>query len=91
MFLLNDLVPFDREFFIGSMKNLRTFIVKKKVPQDMYWYAAYTEAAGWYASNPGNKKAKVLISEDWVRSNFPVYTKDTPPLVELEDHEKFRD
>lgn len=99
VFLLNDLVPFDREFFVGSMKNLRTFIVKKKVPEDAYRYAAYTETAGWYASNPGNKKAKVLISEEWVRNNFPKYTKKTsdykykplPPLVELEDHEKFRD
>jgi RecB family exonuclease len=99
VFLLNGLVPFDRKYFIGCMKNLRTFIVKKNVPVDAYWYAAYTDTAGWYASNAGNKKAKVLICENWVRNNFPEYTKDTskykykalPPLVELEDHEKFRD
>jgi len=47
---------------------------------------------------PENKKAKILISEDWVHNNLPKFTGDQnaykykpPPLLELSHSEKFRD
>lgn len=46
-----------------------------------------------------NKRAKLLIHEDWARSNLPKFTGDQtkykykplPPVIELSEEEKFRD
>lgn len=66
-YLLNDLITFDRPFFVGCIDKPRTTIQKKNIPDDQYWFATYSKRTDtWSPATPENKKAKVLISEDWV-------------------------
>ena len=98
-YLLNDLITFDRPFFVGCIDKPRRTIQKKNIPEDQYWFATYSERNNtWSQGVPENKKAKILISEDWVHNNLPKLTgqnaykyKPLPPLLELSDAEKFRD
>jgi len=99
-YLLNDLITFDRPFFVGCIDKPRRTIQKKNIPEDQYWFATYSKRADtWSQALPENKKAKILISEDWVHNNLPKLTGDQndykykplPPLLELSDSEKFRD
>ena len=100
VYLLNDLIIFDRPFFVGCIREPRTVIQKKNIPDDQYWFATYSKRTDtWSQAIPENKKAKVLISEDWVHTNLPKLTgnqdaykyKPLPPLLELTEDEKFRD
>ena len=99
-YLLNDLITFDRAFFVGCIREPRKTIQKKNIPEDQYWFATYSKRTGvWSPAIPENCKAKVLISEDWVNNNLPKITGDQtaykykplPALIQLEEHEKFRD
>jgi len=100
VYLLNDLITFDRPFFIGCIDKPRKTIQKKNIPDDQYWFATYSKRTDtWSPATPKSRKAKILISEDWVHNNLPKFTgeqdaykyKPLPPLIELEDHEKFTD
>jgi hypothetical protein len=100
VFLLNDLITYDKAFFIGCIEKPRKTILKKNIPEDQYWFASFSKRTEqWSRSIPENKKAKILISEEWVHNNLPKFTgnkevykyKPLPPLLELNDHEKFRD
>jgi len=97
VYLLNDLITFDRPFFIGCIDKPRKTIQKKNIPDDQYWFATYSKRTDtWSPATPKSRKAKILISEDWVHNNLPKFTgeqdaykyKPLPPLIELEDHEK---
>jgi len=99
-YILNDLITFDRPFFVGCIREPRKTIQKKNIPEDQYWFATYSKRTDtWSQGVPENKKAKILISEDWVHNNLPKLTGDQnaykykplPPLLELSDSEKFRD
>jgi len=99
-YILNDLITFDRPFFVGCIREPRKTIQKKNIPDDQYWFATYSKQTNiWALAIPENKKAKILISEDWVRNNLPKFTgnqndykyKPLPPLLELSEDEKFRD
>ena len=69
-YLLNDLMIFDRSFFFGCTGRPRKTIEKKNIPDDQYWYAAYSKRNDtWSPAIPKNLKAKILISEEWVHSN----------------------
>ncbi len=100
VYLLNDLIIFDRPFFVGCIDKPRKTIQKKNIPEDQYWFATYSKRTDtWSPAIPENKRANVLISEDWVHSNLPKLTGDQdaykykplPPLLELREEEKFRD
>jgi hypothetical protein len=100
VFLLNDLITYDKAFFVGCIEKPRKTILKQNIPDDQYWFASFSERTEqWSKSIPENKKAKILISEEWVHNNLPKFTgnkevykyKPLPPLLELNDHEKFRD
>jgi hypothetical protein len=72
---LSDLIAFDRAFFVGCIKYRRSAIQKKNIPDDQYWFATYSKQTGvWSPALPENKKAKVLISEDWAHNNLPKIT-----------------
>jgi len=99
-YLLNDLITFDRPFFVGCIDKPRKTIQKKNIPDDQYWFATYSKQRGvWSPALPENKKAKVLISHDWAHNNLPKITgiqdtykyKPLPSLLELSENEKFRD
>ena len=98
--MLNDLIIFDRPFFIGCIDKPRKTVEKKNIPDDQYWYATYSKRNDtWSSAIHKNNKAKILISEEWVHSNLPKFTGDEdaykhkplPPLLELSEEEKFRD
>ena len=99
-YLLNDLITFDRAFFIGCIDKPRTTIQKKNIPGDQYWFATYSKRNDtWSPATPENCKANVLICEEWVHNNLPKFTGDEtvykykplPALIQLEEHEKFID
>jgi prophage antirepressor-like protein len=97
---LNDLITFDRAFFVGCIKSQRSAIQNKNIPDDQYWFATYNKRTNmWSSAIPENRKAKVLISKEWAHNNLPRLTGDQhhykykplPPLLELSEDEKFRD
>ena len=99
-YLLNDLLIFDRPFFVGCIREPRKAIQKKNIPNDQYWFATYSKRTDmWSPAISENKKAKILISEDWVHTNLPKFTnnqvaykyKPLPPLLELHEDQMFRD
>ena len=99
-YLLNDLLIFDRPFFVGCIREPRKTIQKKNIPQDQYWFATYSKKTDmWSSAIPENCKAKILISEEWVHNNLPKFTghkdnykyKPLPPLLTLTEDQLFRD
>ena len=100
VYLLNDLLIFDRPFFVGCVDKPRKTIQKKNIPEDQYWFATYSKRTDtWSPAIPENCKAKILIAEDWVHNNLPKFTgnqdvykyKPLPPLLELSQDQQFRD
>jgi prophage antirepressor-like protein len=99
-YLLNDLIKFDRAFFVGCKNKPRETIQKKNIPEDQYWFATCNKQTNvWSHAISENKKAKLLISQEWVHNNLPKFTgnenaykyKPLPPLLELSEEEKFTD
>jgi len=100
VYLLNDLLIFDRSFFVGCIREPRKTIQKKNIHENQYWFATYSKRTNmWSPATPESRKAKILISEDWVHNNLPKFTGDQdtykyrplPPLLVLSEDEKFRD
>jgi len=100
VYILKELIEYDRAFFIGCIRKPRDAIVNKNIPSDQYWYALYSKQSNiWSLSHAGASKANVLISEKWVHENVPKYTgnfdvykyKPLPQLLLLTEEEKFRD
>jgi len=100
VYILKELIEYDRAFFVGCIKNPRSAIVNKNIPSDQYWYASYSKRTNiWSLSHAGATKANLLISEKWVHENVPKYTgnfdvykyKPLPQLLLLTEEEKFRD
>jgi prophage antirepressor-like protein len=100
VYLLTDLITFDRPFFVGCIREPRKTIQKKNIPAHQYWFATHSKRTNtWALAIPENCKAKILISEEWVHNNIPRLTgnqdaykyKPLPPLLELNEDEKFRD
>jgi len=100
VYILKELIEYDRAFFVGCIKNPRSAIENKNIPSGQYWYASYSKRTNiWSLSHAGVPKANVLISEKWVHENVPKYTgnfdvykyKPLPQLLLLTEEEKFRD
>ena len=100
-----DLKHFDPEFFKGFKANIRKVIVKKNISKDNYMYAMWSTKHGWKPciaqENQLSKKAQLLLTDSWVMDNMPNmttnkrdekdYPPDAPPILDLEDDEKFHD
>jgi hypothetical protein len=93
-------------FFYGCAKTSRMIVDKKKINNTEYVYATYApKTLKWKLSEDCVKSAKLLLSCNWVEQNVPNWkTEDgiitneqkldleiVPPLLELNDKEKFRD
>jgi hypothetical protein len=100
VYLLTDLITFDRPFFVGCIREPRKTIQKKNIPAHQYWFATHSKRTNtWALATHESKKANILISEEWVHNNLPRLTgnqdaykyKPLPPLLELNEDEKFRD
>ncbi len=66
VYLLTDLITFDRPFFVGCIDKPRKTIQKKNIPAHQYWFATHSKRTNtWALAIPENCKAKILISEEW--------------------------
>lgn len=89
-------------YFAGCSATVLKIVEKKNIPSDQYFYASYSKVNGWklLAHDSTYKARKLLIKKEWVEENVPEFgnAKSTamdleplPPLLHLEDHEKFKD
>jgi hypothetical protein len=93
-----ELYNYDKTFFYGCSKSIKTIIEKKNINEDMYIYASYNKKKGWSVSN---NSTKLLLKEEWVINNIPKMNtndeevkydiEEAPPVLELEEHEMFHD
>ena len=98
-YLANDIYDFDKSYFYGCSGNVRTIIDKKEIDDKDYMFA-YKKNNGWIISSIKYFKAKLLLSKEWCENNVPNFSEDKniraeyeklPPIVELEDDQKFID
>jgi hypothetical protein len=93
-----ELCEYNPEFYYGCKTKPRTIIQKKNIPQTDYIYANL-KAKEWNLSTEECKKAQLLITKTWVDTHYfrpetsEVVESDikTLSLVQLDDHEKFKD
>ena len=72
----DELKTFCPKFFIGTSKTIRVIIERKKIPEYDYIYAI--KGPEWNIMDATSKKAKLLISKNWVDINF---NADEPKVV----------
>ncbi len=98
---LDELIDFDPAYFYGCLKRKRNVITKKNISPSDYYYAK-NNGNGWMVSHEKYNQAKILIKSNWVQSNVTKFLGQykpceelpllmAPPVLELEDWEKFRD
>jgi hypothetical protein len=103
---LDDLILYDKAYFYGCLKRKRDALTKRNISENDYFYAKIGKN-GWEESNENYKRAKILLKSDWVKSNVTKFVdmygtsksiatikpvlREAPPVLELEEHEKFRD
>lgn len=99
VYLADDLYKYDTSFFTGCSR-MRLIIEKKKLKDNEYFFA-YTKDNKWKKSTANYPKAKLYLKEIWVITNVPkmmdeikldLYKyEEAPPILELENEEKFKD
>jgi len=103
VFELSDLIKYDQAYFYDCLKHPRDVLKKRNINSDDYFYAKITKK-GWEESTSAYSRAKILLKVDWVKSNVTKFLdlrgperakhhalREAPPILELEEHEKFRD
>lgn len=94
-----DVFVFNSAFFYGCGNNPRNIIDKKKVDIDNYAWA-YIKNKKWIPSTKSYSRAKLLLKKEWCENNIPDFVENNnviadieklPPLISLEDDEKFKD
>jgi len=101
------LKQYDPAYFIGTSAGIREIIRKKKIDDTNIHYATFSKKYGWTSCCHQNKpstKAPLLLLESWVVANIPKMMPESaeskeelyeypevPPILHLEDHEKFKD
>lgn len=99
---IKDKVP---TYFVGCSATILKIIEKKNIPVDQYFFASYSKKDGWKEVSGDYLRRKLLIKADWVENNVPGFMKDkekeselakekyetAPPLLQLNDNEKFVD
>lgn len=95
----DELYQYDKVYFYGCSR-LRTVIDKKRLEPTDYLFA-YEKDNKWIVSQPDYRKSKLFLSEEWVTKNVPkmmdaqdnkeLYKyEEAPPILELNDDEKFK-
>ena len=97
---IKDMFEYKPTFFYGCSVKKRGIIQRKNIPPTEYVYANFfAKTKEWNLSDESCKKAQLLITKDWVDAHFvePVkpdetdMCEDAPPMLELDDSEKFKD
>ena len=104
-YLFDDVYKYDKAYF-GNIKRERDIVKLKKLTLNKDYILAYIKGNNWIISNENYSKAKILLDQQWIHTNVPKMMinidvsnnidelYDVPPapeLLEIEDHEKFRD
>lgn len=104
---MKDLYNHKPDFFYGCTSKKRLIIKKKNIQPCEYVYANYfTKTNEWKLSDESCKKAQLLFTQSWTDRSFfniksaiendvqedePTSVETAPPVLELNDEEKFRD
>jgi hypothetical protein len=96
-----ELYAYDKVYFYGCSKSIKTIIKKKNIDTEMYMYASFNKKKGWtiYGNDGTTNKSKLLLKEEWVINNVPKMSdeevkydiEEAPPRLYLEEHELFMD
>lgn len=86
-------------YFYGCSSTIRKIIEKKQIPLENYLLATYNKKQGYTICNSDVKRAKLYLKKEWVNSNVPGFgnhsikleIEPVPPLLLLEEDEKFKD
>lgn len=88
-------------YFAGCSATITKIIDKKSIPEDQYFFASYSKINGWKLLDKDSvySRKKLLITNKWVDANVPGFGSNNeklkgdplPPLLRLEDDEKFID
>lgn len=86
-------------FFHGCSSTIRKIIEKKKILPEDYLFATYNKKQGYTKCGSNVRKANFYLKKKWVDANVPGFGDNTiqldiepvPPLLFLEDDEKFKD
>lgn len=101
------LKQYDPAYFIGTSAGIREIIKKKAIDNTNTHYATFSKKYGWTSCCHQDKpstKAPLLLLESWVVANIPKMMPESaeskeelyeypeaPPILHLEDYEKFKD
>jgi hypothetical protein len=99
---LKELVEYDDVYFYGCKKYNWKAIDMKNIPSDSIFYAKKKRNGDWVEKEPREHGVKILIKSEWVESNVKKFVenrggvvsqglREAPPILELKEHEKFRD
>jgi prophage antirepressor-like protein len=86
-------------YFHGCSATIRKIIDKKKIPDGDFLLATYNKKQGYTKCDSDVKRAKLYLKKDWLDSNVPGFgnhsikleIEQVPPLLFLEEEEKFKD
>ncbi len=102
----DDVYNFEPESFVGCSKTSRLIVKNKKLKDNEFIYMKYIKSRNeWIPSEETYKTAKVFITCEWIHKNLIKFKKQeekteedinieaskAPPLLELNDEEKFVD
>ncbi|ADO00400.1 hypothetical protein WIV_gp057 [Wiseana iridescent virus] len=94
----DELKLFDPLFFTRCGASVRGIVKKMNIPEIEYLYVGHIKGDNPPISKVSVLKAKLILSEEWVVAHLPKinttlsYKYDLlPPLLQLEDSEKFMD
>jgi hypothetical protein len=105
-YLADDVYAMEPQSFVGCSKTSRLMVKNKHLQPENYVYMKHIKSNNtWIRSDENYKKAKLLISEEWMHNNLIQFKEDDekskddlkieamilPPLLELKDEEKFTD
>jgi len=105
-YLSDDIYNLEPQSFIGCSKTTRLIIKNKKLKKDDYIFMKYLKSTNeWKDSEESYRKAKLFITVKWTNKNLICFknsedktTEDlqieglkAPPLLILDDNEKFVD
>lgn len=86
-------------YFYGCSSTIRKIIEKKQIPLEDYLLATYNKKQGYTICDSDVKRAKLYLKKEWIDSNVPGFgnhsikleIEPVPPLLLLEEDEKFKD
>jgi hypothetical protein len=86
-------------YFHGCSATIRKIIEKKQISNENYLLATYNKKQGYMVCDSDVKRAKLYLKKEWVDSNIPGFgnhsikleIEPVPPLLLLEEDEKFKD